>query len=48
MPKYLLTFSPDRVVQPRPKIGPLKDRLDRLFEDNPGKPERERLTLVRL
>lgn len=34
-------FSYDRSVQPRPKIDPWKDQLDRLLEDNAGKPKRE-------
>jgi len=41
-------FSYDRSVQPRPKIDPWRDQLDRLLKDNAGKPKRERLTLVRI
>jgi transposase len=31
-----------------PRIGPWKDNLDRLLEENAAKPNRERLTLIRL
>ena len=37
-----------RERQPRPKIGPWKDELDRLLLANEGKPARERLTLIRI
>ncbi len=37
-----------RERQPRPKIGPWKDELDRLLLANQGKPARERLTLIRI
>ncbi len=38
----------ERTRQPRPKLGPWKDRLDDLLAGNADKPERERLTLIRL
>ena len=41
-------FINDRSVQPRPKIDPWKDQLDRMLVGNAGKPKRERLTLVRI
>jgi hypothetical protein len=37
-----------RSVQPMPKIGPWRDRLEELLLSNERKPRRERLTLVRL
>ena len=41
-------FRSERSVQPMPKIGPLRERLDELLLANERKPRRERLTLVRL
>ena len=41
-------FHYERSVQPLPKIGPWRDRLDCLLRGNEEKPARERLTLVRL
>ena len=38
----------ERDVQPQPKIGPWRDRLDSLLLENGGKPARERLTLIRV
>jgi len=38
----------ERKAQPRPKLGPWQDRLDELLESNAAKPERERLTLIRI
>ena len=41
-------FRYERDVQPQPKIGPWRDRLDLLLLENGGKPARERLTLIRV
>jgi transposase len=41
-------FRYERSVQPMPKIGPWRERLDELLLANERKPRRERLTLVRL
>ena len=41
-------FHYERDVQPQPKIGPWRDRLDSLLLENDGKPARERLTLIRV
>jgi len=41
-------FHYQRDVQPQPKIGPWRDRLDSLLLENDGKPARERLTLIRV
>jgi transposase len=41
-------FHYERSSQPLPKIGPWRDRPDRLLLENEDKPARERLTLVRL
>jgi transposase len=41
-------FTYERQVQPAPKIGPVRDELDRLLTANEAKPARERLTLIRL
>ena len=41
-------FHYERDVQPQPKIGPWRDRLDLLLLENDGKPARERLTLIRV
>ncbi len=42
------SFSYEREVQPRPKIGRWKAELDRLLAKNAGAAARERLTLIRL
>ncbi|MGH7084878.1 MAG: IS21 family transposase, partial [Acetobacteraceae bacterium] len=42
------SFSYERAVQPRPRLGRWKVDLDRLLLANVGKPARERLTLIRL
>jgi transposase len=41
-------FHYQRDVQPQPKIGPWRERLDSLLLENDGKPVRERLTLIRV
>ena len=41
-------FHYQRDVQPQPKIGPWRERLDSLLLENDGKPARERLTLIRV
>ncbi len=41
-------FSYDRRSQPRPKLGPWTDELDRLLAANEVKSKRERLTLQRI
>jgi transposase len=41
-------FTYERQVQPAPKIGPVRDELDRLLTANEAKRARERLTLIRL
>ena len=41
-------FRYERGVQPLPKIGPWRDRLDAMLRANEAKPGRERLTLIRL
>jgi transposase len=42
------SFSYERQVQPRPKLGRWKEELDRLLSTNAEAPARERLTLIRL
>jgi hypothetical protein len=42
------SFSYDRQVQPRPKLGSWKGELDRLLTANAGASPRERLTLIRI
>ena len=42
------SFSYEREVQPRPKIGRWKAELDWLLAKNAGTTPRERLTLIRL
>ena len=41
-------FSYEREVQPRPKLGPWTEALDRLLLANAKAPARERLTLIRV
>ena len=41
-------FHYPRDIQPQPKIGPWRERLDSLLLENDGKPARERLTLIRV
>jgi hypothetical protein len=41
-------FTYDRSMQPRPKIDPWRSELDEMLADNPRRPKRERLTLVRI
>ena len=41
-------FRYEREAQPLPKIGPWRDKLDRLLVANESKAARERLTLIRL
>jgi transposase len=41
-------FAYERAVQPKPKIGPVRDTLDRLLAANEAKPSRERLSLMRI
>ena len=42
------SFAYEREVQPRPKLGPWRDDLDRMLATNAGRPARERLTLIRV
>ena len=42
------SFSYERQVQPRPKLGRWKEQLDRLLVANVEAPARERLTLIRI
>jgi transposase len=42
------SFSYEREIQPRPKLGRWKAELDRMLTANAGNPARERLTLIRL
>jgi transposase len=42
------SFSYERQVQPRPKLGRWKEELDRLLATNAEAPARERLTLIRI
>jgi transposase len=41
-------FRYERTRQPLPKLGPWQAELERLLEENAGRPSRERLTLVRV
>jgi transposase len=41
-------FVYERTVQPQPKLGPWREELERLLAANAARPNRERLTLVRL
>jgi transcriptional regulator with XRE-family HTH domain len=42
------SFSYERTVQPRPKLGQWTAALDELLEANAAKAAREQLTLIRL
>ena len=42
------SFSYEREIQPRPKLGRWKAELDRMLAANTSNPARERLTLIRL
>ena len=42
------SFSYERAVQPRPKLGQWTATLDELLEANAAKPAREQLTLIRI
>jgi transposase len=42
------SFSYEREVQPRPKLGRWKEELDRFLAANTEAPSRERLTLIRI
>jgi len=41
-------FNYERSVQPQPKIGPFRNVLDQLLEENSKRSRRERLTAVRI
>jgi transposase len=41
-------FTYERSSQPQPRIGPWRDRLDALLEENARQPKRERLTYIRI
>jgi transposase len=41
-------FHYEREIQPQPKIGPWRDRLDEMLTGNDGKSGREQLTLIRI
>ncbi len=41
-------FEYGRQVQPRPKLGPWREDLDQMLAANETKPQRERLTFIRL
>lgn len=43
-----ISFAYERERQPKPKIGPWQEKLDALLDGNRTKPDRERLTLVRI
>src|ERR1700688_4009040 len=42
------SFSYEREIQPRPKVGRWKAELERMLTANTSNPARERLTLIRL
>jgi transposase len=42
------SFAYERQVQPQPKLGPWRGELDKLLAANAARPNRERLTLMRL
>ncbi len=41
-------FTYERRIQPQPRIGPWRDELDRILEENARKLKRERLTHIRI
>jgi transposase len=41
-------FAYKREVQPLPRLGPFKDRLDALLAENEGRPRRNRLRMTRI
>ena len=41
-------FSYERERQPKPRIGPWQVQLDALLDGDLAKPQRERLTLIRI
>lgn len=41
-------FRYERSRQPLPRIGPWRERLDALLDENDGRSVRERLTIIRL
>jgi hypothetical protein len=41
-------FSYQRTVQPFPKIGPVRERLDVMLEENAARSRRDRLKLTRI
>jgi hypothetical protein len=41
-------FHYERSRQPQPRIGPWRERLEALLEENESKASRERLTLIRI
>jgi transposase len=41
-------FSYQRTSQPFPKIGPVRERLERMLAENEARPKRDRLTLFRI
>src|SRR5580700_11783497 len=41
-------FRYERSRQPLPRIGPWRERLEALLEENESRPPRQRLTIIRL
>lgn len=41
-------FNYERGVQPLPKIGPFRERLDALLAENEGRSRRDRLRMTRI
>jgi hypothetical protein len=41
-------FTYERDHQPIPRIGPWQEKLDEFLQGNANKPQRERLTLIRI
>jgi hypothetical protein len=41
-------FHYERSRQPLPRIGPWRERLEALLEENESRPPRERLTIIRI
>src|SRR5471030_1199692 len=41
-------FTYRRAVQPQPKIGPFRERLDVLLAENEARPRRDRLRMTRI